>query len=259
MMGDFMVYRASQFQLKRNYGRELLKRIFEEKKRIFSVKSFSCWLGLFLSTQVCLAQTKAPGNIESLIRAVSQRNMEQIHAILTTHPNLNVRTERGETALGEAISQGLISLIKELVTAGADPNFVAAGGDTPLMQAAFTCSLETTEFLLKHGALVNSMNNTSETALLDAAHACWDGRVTRLLIKAGASVNAKAKDGQTPLIVAAFAGNEEAVGELVRAGANVNATDANRDTALKVARDREVGRKKSHDRIYAYLRDVSKK
>lgn len=228
-------------------------------KRIFSVRSLSCCLGLFLSTQVCLAQATGSRNVDSLIHAISDRNTEQIHAILARHPNLNVRTEQGETPLGEAISQGLVSLIKELVAAGADPNFAAAGGDTPLILATFTCSLESTEFLLKHGALVNSTNNTGETALMNAAHACWDGRVTRLLINSGANVNAKAKDGQTPLIVAAFAGNEEAVGELVRAGANVNATDENGDTALKVARDREVGRKKSHDRIYAYLRDISKK
>lgn len=223
------------------------------------MNSFSCCLGLFLLTQVCLAQTTGPRNVDSLIHAISERNTEQIHAILASHPNLNVRTQLGETPLGEAISQGLVSLTKELVTAGADPNFAAGGGDTPLMQAAFTCSLETAEFMLKHGALVNSMNNSGETALMDAAHACWDGRVTRLLINAGANVNAKAKDGQTPLIVAAFAGNEEAVGALVRAGANVNATDENGNTALEIARDLEVGRKKSHNRIYAYLRDISKK
>lgn len=223
------------------------------------MNSFCCCLGLLLSTQVCLAQTTGPRNVDSLIHAISERNTEQTHAILASHPNLNVRTQHGETPLGEAISQGLVSLIKELVTAGADPNFAAGGGDTPLMLATFTCSLESAEFLLKHGALVNSTNNTGETALMNAAHACWDGRVTRLLINSGANVNVKAKHGQTPLIVAAFAGNEEAVGELVRAGANVNATDENGDTALKVARDREVGRKKSHDRIYAYLRDISKK
>ena len=68
----------------------------------------------------------------------------------------------------------------------------------------------------------------------------------------------RAKDGNTALISASFSGNEKGVRRLVAAGANLNATDDEGETALSIARDRKVGRKKAHDRIYAFLVGASR-
>jgi hypothetical protein len=92
---------------------------------------------------------------------------------------------------------------------------------------------------------------------MDSVDFCPDGGIAALLIRLGAEVNLKAKDGNTALVVAAFRGNEYAVQTLVAAGADLMATTSEGETALMIARDRQVGRKESHDRIYQYLLTVS--
>ena len=79
-----------------------------------------------------------------------------------------------------------------------------------------------------------------------------------LLLKLGAKVNLTARNGHTALTTAAFEGNEHVVHVLVAAGADLNAKTKDGDTALTIARDRDVGRKSSHDRIYEFLLEVSR-
>jgi len=86
---------------------------------------------------------------------------------------------------------------------------------------------------------------------------CEDGAMASVLLRYGAKVNLSTRRGDTALTVAAFYGNEDAVHVLVSAGADVNAK-TDEGTALDIARDRQVGRKSSHDRIYTFLLEVTR-
>ena len=56
-----------------------------------------------------------------------------------------------------------------------------------------------------------------------------------LLIKAGADVNTTKKDGETALTAAAKGGNDELVELLIKEGANVNTVDKYGSTVLTMA------------------------
>ena len=111
--------------------------------------------------------------------------------------------------------------------------------------------------MLNHGAKIDSLDKDGYSALMWSTQNCEDGAMASVLLRYGAKVNLRTRRGDTALTVAAFYGNEDAVHVLVSAGADVNAkTDDG--TALDIARDRQVGRKSSHDRIYNFLLEVTR-
>jgi len=112
--------------------------------------------------------------------------------------------------------------------------------------------------LLAHGAEVNAVDVDGYSALMNSVQNCDDGRVSALLLGCGAKINATTRRGDTALTIAAFYGNEHVVHVLVGAGADLNTKTKNGETALTIARDRDVGRKSSHDRIYEFLLQVSR-
>jgi len=153
----------------------------------------------------------------------------------------------------ESIAENLPGVARQLILAGANPNLADNQAVSPLMYASWYCQPELVRLLLKHGAAVNARDVDGETALMNAVQLCMDGKIVGLLLAAGASVNVRSHDGESPLTVAAFYGNELAVRKLVAAGADLNAKTDEGETALTWARDREIGRTKAHDRIYAFL------
>jgi ankyrin repeat protein len=106
-------------------------------------------------------------------------------------------------------------------------------------------------------SIVNAVDLDGDTALMHAAWQCTNGKIVGILLEYGAAVNVIDYDGESALTIAAFNGDERAVRKLVAAGADLNVTTGEGETALTIARDREIGRKKSHDRIYAFLRDLT--
>ena len=92
---------------------------------------------------------------------------------------------------------------------------------------------------------------------MHAVSKCTKGKIVGILLEYGAAVNVIDHDGDSALTIAAFYGDERAVKELVAAGADLNVRTGEGETALTIARDRRIGRKKSHDRIYAFLRGLA--
>jgi hypothetical protein len=93
---------------------------------------------------------------------------------------------------------------------------------------------------------------------MDSAQTCEEGNIPALLLRYGAKVNLAGKNGHTALYIASFYGNEGAVHILVGAGADPNAKTSSSETPLTIARDRDVGSKPSHDRIYQFLLEVTR-
>jgi ankyrin repeat protein len=191
----------------------------------------------------------------ALIRAIDQHDSDAIETILKSAPNLGeTACPEKTTALNEAIAERMPLIAERLMLAGADVNQTVGNGGTPLMTASWHCDDETASLLLKRGAHVNAQDLAGYSALMQATQMCSDGTVISMLLHAGANVNEHATDGSTALTVAAFYGNESAVKELVAAGADLEAKNASGETALTIARDRRIGRKPSHDRIYYFLK-----
>jgi truncated hemoglobin YjbI len=134
----------------------------------------------------------------------------------------------------------LVEYVRERVTR--DPAMVHARvryGRTLLQEAAAAGNRPMTEFLLTMGADPNARDNSGHTPLYSAGNQCTvaaGGDVVRALVRAGANVNAS--DGVkrcTPLHMAARRGNVEIAKAVLDCGANIEARDKSGDTPLRRA------------------------
>jgi len=195
-----------------------------------------------------------------LIAAIEHKETDKAIELINDATDLNARAcgdLEGTTALIEAIRLDETRVIERLLSKGADANEKAGRDESPLFTAAFYCRREAALLLLKHGAEINSVDSDGFSPLMQSTQNCSDGWLTVLLLRSGAKVNIQAKHGETALTTAAFHGNEDAVHVLIAAGADPGERTADGATALTLSRDRKVGRKESHDRIYKFLLQIS--
>jgi ankyrin repeat protein len=192
-----------------------------------------------------------------LIAAVHKRDSAEAIRLIKSGVGLNAKP-CDVTALFEAIVYGETNVVEELLAKGADPNALDSVNASPLSAAAFYCREEILPLLITRGANIDSVDSDGYSALMGSTQNCTDGAFAAVLLRFGAKVNLKAKNGASALTVAAFYGNEDAVHVLVAAGADLAAEEGDEGTALTIARDRDVGRKSSHDRIYAFLLQVTR-
>lgn len=188
-----------------------------------------------------------------LVDAIETRDAAKAARLIESGADLNAKDCNGTTPLIASIAWELPETAEKLILAGANPNALGSNNESPLMGASWYCREDVARLLLARGAEVNAVDLHGYSALIDSVENCPDGSLTALLLRSGAYVNLRTKDGRTALIVAAFDGNEHAVHVLAAAGADLDAKDEDGETALSIARDREVGRKESHDRIYQFL------
>jgi ankyrin repeat protein len=92
--------------------------------------------------------------------------------------------------------------------------------------------------LLKSGANVKARDVDGRTALIETLTTENDlpPETIEELIQAGSEVNVRIYGGLTPLMIAA-AGNSRILRAIIRAGADLNATDDQGATALRWAKD----------------------
>ena len=201
-----------------------------------------------------------------LVDAAKNQDLQQVRSLLGGHPDVNVRSEDGSTALlwvahwndlqtaellikaradanlandfrmtplSRACTNGNAQLVDVLLKAGANPNTPIGTGETPLMTCARAGSAEAVRMLLVHGADVNAKEpNQNQTALMWAA-AEQHPKVVQVLIEANADLRAHTKLGFTALHFAARAGDMESTRTLLGAGVDVN---------IKSQADPETGR-----------------
>jgi ankyrin repeat protein len=142
---------------------------------------------------------------------------------------------RTDSPMAQAARRGDAQAVQALLKKKADVNAPAPDGATPLHWATYLNDAATVSTLIRAGANVNAKNNYGVTPLALAAKQANPAIIDQLM-KAGADPNDPinfVNAAETPLMHAARAGNVEAVGLLLMAGAKVNAReDWNGQTAL---------------------------
>jgi uncharacterized protein len=178
--------------------------------------------------------------------AVRQDDREMVDRLIKAGANVKAANRYGVTPLYLACENGSAPMIEKLLVAGADANSATTEGETALMTVARTGNVDAAKVLLAHGADVNSKEQwRQQTPLMWAAAECHP-EVAQELIAHGADVNARqvtwnwdrqiTKEprekwmplgGLTPLHFAARQGCVAGAKVLVKAGAEINATNPN--------------------------------
>ena len=182
-----------------------------------------------------------------------------LDGLIRAGANLNAQNDYGATPLWAACANRHPGGVERLLAAGADPNLALGSGETLLMRCARTGDPRAVRALLAHGADVDAAEPTQgQTALMWAA-ANRQAAATRELLAHGAAVGARTRTvrqfrgtgersttspqgaawfdagGFTPLLFAARHGDLESARVLLAAGADVNDTAADGNSALVVA------------------------
>jgi ankyrin repeat protein len=190
-------------------------------------------------------------DITPLMAALDRGDAAKARELIAAGANVNAADQHGWTALMRAAAGGDTATVRALLAAGADANARNKEGETALFGAAFLGRLLAASELVRHGADVNSTSKLGATPLMEAIQACAPpvdfqsrrgstapvvGRasLSEFLIARGADVNQRGM-GETPLHLAARNGCADVVQILIKAGADVNATDDEGRTALAIA------------------------
>jgi ankyrin repeat protein len=197
----------------------------------------------------------------ALLEAAKGGDLEDVKELIQRGVNIDSKDKDGLTPLHHAVASDNLELLRLLIAGGADVNVRENNSwNTPLLiNAVLGEHWEALKVLLEKGADLNAKDNWNRTTLHFAA---WHGytEAVDILIKRGADVNAKNRVGQTPLdkavgqfpdvvmqlrkyggksgkiaqsvVEAAKRADAATVRQLVLDGADINARDRNRRTAL---------------------------
>jgi uncharacterized protein len=154
--------------------------------------------------------------------AVMKRDKEAVRALLKDGADVNAAQGDGMTALHWAARSGDAELAQMLLYAGANVKATTRlGAYTPLMMAAEQGHPAVIAALLAAGADVKAANATGTTPLMLAAMS-GDAKSVTTLVENGAEVDAREKSmQQTALMFAAATNRVDAIGALLKAGADV--------------------------------------
>ena len=184
---------------------------------------------------------------------------DTLELLIGAGANVNAENDYGATPLWVACANRNTGVVERLLEAGANPNVGLRSGETLLMQCVYTGDPGAVRALLAYGADVDAQEpSKGQTALMWAA-ATRHPDVTRLLLEHGATVDVRTTavtqlrgvglrsttspagstyfdaGGFTPLLFAARHGDVDSARLLLDAGADVNDTAADGNSALVVA------------------------
>lgn len=152
----------------------------------------------------------------------------------------------GVTPLMLAAAWNKVERLKALIDAAADLKETDASGWSALMYAAAGPQSDALQILLKAGADPNQSSPHGDTPLMaSCASGSWDGD----LVTAGAKVNAQNKDGQTALMFLAARDEVDEIRDALKAGANPVLKDVKGRSALDYLRLASCGKSPIYDPI----------
>ena len=178
-----------------------------------------------------------------------------LEQLMRAGANVNAENDYGATPLWVACANRHTPIVQRLLEAGANPNLGLGTGETVLMRCTYTGDPAAVQALLARGADVHATEpSTGQTALTWAAARRYPD-VARVLLAHGAAVDARTAPrkefrgiglgisestefdtgGFTPLLFAARHNAVDSARVLLDAGAKVNETAADGNTALVLA------------------------
>ena len=203
----------------------------------------------------------------ALIKAARNGNFEMVNKLISVNANMNVKSQRGITALTEAIKSNNGSIAEFLLSrgayagvsdenllsyafdknylgmdimlrGGANANFADVNGNTPLIVVSSQGNLAAMQSLTAYKANVNAANKNGMTPLLYAIKGGYTDAARLLLSRYDTDINKANKKGQTPLFYAAYYGNTTIAQDLLELGADYNKADVNGVTPLVAAKSK---------------------
>lgn len=172
----------------------------------------------------------------SLIKAVSDNDVDRVNILLYAGVNPNERNDEGMAPLVAAANSD-VKITEMLLKHDSKVNLTSKDGTTPLMAVAKTGRLDIAEVLLQHGANPNLKDNKGKTALNYAA----ENRNHKIVLKLIDTQVIKIDDKDTALAAsmasAAYAKDLNTVYELMDRGAEINGKNHLGQTALIAAVD----------------------
>jgi ankyrin repeat protein len=125
-----------------------------------------------------------------------------------------------------------VMAINAFFDAGINPNAQNSDGRTVLISAAARGDREIVNLLLARGVDVNVKDKRGYTALSHALEAMYEDVVDVLLTRAELDPNCRGLNERPALLAYVWRDNKERIEKLMARGADVNAPDADGDTAL---------------------------
>lgn len=176
------------------------------------------------------------GGLTALAHAAGHGHVNAIASLISCGADLNKAGEEvGQTPLMRAAQFYQIYCVKVLIDCGADIEAVNGSGKTALFYACEQGDAITVDYLLQNNANPNNPNHTDESSPLLVA--CKKGfiNICLQLLKRGADPNASNAYGMTCLHYAVRIGNATLVEKLLEMGANLLACDLERRTPIHAA------------------------
>uniref|UniRef100_A0A0K6S7Z1 Uncharacterized protein n=1 Tax=Chromera velia CCMP2878 TaxID=1169474 RepID=A0A0K6S7Z1_9ALVE len=171
-----------------------------------------------------------------LIIAADMRRTDVAEFFLSKGVDVNARDRKSLTPLMVASDKGFVEIVELLLNRRADLHAKTPDGRTAFMLAVSSRRTEVVSLLIARGANIHEMDKMRRTALYLAIEAN-QAEIVKILIDNGADVNAPSgfASSAPPLVHAATKGMAGAAEFLVKAGADINATDRDHRTALMLA------------------------
>ncbi len=181
----------------------------------------------FLIASGANVNMKSDNGISALMYAIDGGSIEIISMLIKARADVNVKDRDGTTPLMRVLGMNVfdrepqVGVARSLLDAGADVNAVNNDGDTALMLAARAGNAGIAALLLEQGGNVNAKNKSGRTALMDAK-LNEDAETAALLKKAGA---ADLPNRDDELYLAVKNNDLAAARAALAAGARVNSPD----------------------------------
>lgn len=174
-----------------------------------------------------------PGNLPLCV-AIAAGDEAMVEILLAGGADPNLAQSYGNTALSYAVSEngGNSNMVRMLLAAGANPQPIDDHGHTPMGSAAMHGNLELLELLHEAGASVQPV--ASGPSPLHAAVRAQQFEAAQWLLAHGANIDARDDHRTTALHIAIERDHIEIALALIAAGADVNVqtTDEHRTTPL---------------------------
>jgi len=156
----------------------------------------------------------------AVFQAIRSSDIAALDALLREGDVLQARDEAGNTPLMAAALAGDVAVVRRLLDAGADVNATNDNGVTPLMRAA--TFEEAVRLLVEKGADVTARSKMGNSAVLLAARKPGNSRTVAFLLDHGADANAENAFRATALMAAVASDDIETVRLVLDRGADVN-------------------------------------